>query len=555
MANSGQESLHSINPAGYPLPPVLSEYEKKQNKEWVAQKRAENAAKEAEKAKTATPTPTPTPTATGPSRPSFSPAGPPKATRVGAVEASRRQGGPIIGDPFTRAGMEKIRSGEHVDPRTQEGMRLARAQQEEALAEGPDVPITDPVRFDAHLVRIDPAKKAAIADYVNQQQAGLITSGLEAARENRALQGRGIRMINQYIQDIQRDYAGRRLPPAVQEAVAFDTYIKGSPRQLPKAIEVASQNWKKEIEHGSPEEFAHDMRRDSLASISGYRFLGHYPGDEYIRRVGRPKAIAKRGPVGGVSGRTFGADVAGRGGIKPRLAPDTETVTTFTEADPTPGKPRDVLAEAGEGPSTGTGQGPAKPPVLDLRGSGARAGSDRDTGSNRNKSVTPEFQADLDRAADFIKEHVEAHGKAPSIGVIANALDINKSRAQRLWEHSQIASTEAVSTRRAEIQQRRSATQEIMELPPGDEAIETESLYGRVGAYSPEYSGGYRDPDLDPESELDKQVTRPSATSDIPATPATRNPRSAKRRAQRVSDAEKLERQRSAKKAKEDKNK
>lgn len=72
MANSAQERLNAINPAGYPKQPELSEAAIKQNKEWVAQKRAENAAKEAGKPKTAPKKATPK--AAGPSRPSFSPA-------------------------------------------------------------------------------------------------------------------------------------------------------------------------------------------------------------------------------------------------------------------------------------------------------------------------------------------------------------------------------------------------------------------------------------------------------------------------------------------------
>jgi hypothetical protein len=150
--SSIQDRLNAMNPAGYPKQPELSAAAIKQNKKWVAEKRAENAAKEAEKSKKAPKKATPK--AVGPSRPSFSPAGPPKATKVGEVEQSRRMGGPIVGDPFTRAGMEKIRSGEHVDPRTSAGMQLVRAQKEAVLAEGPDVPITDPVSYSAEANRL-----------------------------------------------------------------------------------------------------------------------------------------------------------------------------------------------------------------------------------------------------------------------------------------------------------------------------------------------------------------------------------------------------------------
>lgn len=150
--SSIQDRLNAMNPAGYPKQPELSKAAIKQNKEWVAQKRAENAAKEAEKSEKAPKKATPK--AVGPSRPSFSPAGPPKATKVGEVEQSRRMGGPIVGDPFTRAGMEKIRSGEHVDPRTSAGMQLVRAQKEAVLAEGPNVPITDPVSYSAEANRL-----------------------------------------------------------------------------------------------------------------------------------------------------------------------------------------------------------------------------------------------------------------------------------------------------------------------------------------------------------------------------------------------------------------
>lgn len=42
-------TLHGINPNAYPNPPVLTEEEKAENRRWVAQRRAENAAKESEK--------------------------------------------------------------------------------------------------------------------------------------------------------------------------------------------------------------------------------------------------------------------------------------------------------------------------------------------------------------------------------------------------------------------------------------------------------------------------------------------------------------------------
>lgn len=42
-------TLHGINPHAYPNPPVLTEEEKAENRRWVAQRRAENAAKESEK--------------------------------------------------------------------------------------------------------------------------------------------------------------------------------------------------------------------------------------------------------------------------------------------------------------------------------------------------------------------------------------------------------------------------------------------------------------------------------------------------------------------------
>lgn len=42
---SGQESLNKINPQGYPRSPELTDADKAENRRWVAQKRAENAAK------------------------------------------------------------------------------------------------------------------------------------------------------------------------------------------------------------------------------------------------------------------------------------------------------------------------------------------------------------------------------------------------------------------------------------------------------------------------------------------------------------------------------
>jgi len=54
-------TLHDINPNAYPNPPALTEAEKAENRRWVAQKRAENAAKEVvEPAPTTTVTATPT---------------------------------------------------------------------------------------------------------------------------------------------------------------------------------------------------------------------------------------------------------------------------------------------------------------------------------------------------------------------------------------------------------------------------------------------------------------------------------------------------------------
>lgn len=68
--SSIQDRLNAMNPAGYPKQPELSAAAIKQNKKWVAEKRAENAAKKAQEPAPAAPKPVAKQT---PSRPGFSP--------------------------------------------------------------------------------------------------------------------------------------------------------------------------------------------------------------------------------------------------------------------------------------------------------------------------------------------------------------------------------------------------------------------------------------------------------------------------------------------------
>jgi len=68
--SSIQDRLNAMNPAGYPKQPELSAAAIKQNKKWVAEKRAENAAKKAKEPAPAAPKPVAKQT---PSRPGFSP--------------------------------------------------------------------------------------------------------------------------------------------------------------------------------------------------------------------------------------------------------------------------------------------------------------------------------------------------------------------------------------------------------------------------------------------------------------------------------------------------
>lgn len=391
----------------------------------------------------------------------------------------------------------------------------------------------------------DPVKEEAVQRYVNEQQAGLAASGLEAARSNRALAGRGVRMIKGYMQRIQSDPAGMRLSPEMQEVTAFDTYVRGSAEDLTKRIDKSSRASRGATD---PTEAAAAYKRGTIASIAGGGITGDAT-NAMERSVGKPKASARKGPIGGVRGRSFAADVAGKGGIKPTLRPGTETGTTRIEPDPTPGKPRSALAEAGEGPATGTGVGPAKPVATpDLSKSGTRAGSDR----GRERAPTPEFQADIDRAATFIKSHVEEHGVAPSVGRLGEGLGVNRSRAQRIMEQAQVASMESVSSKRTKAKAKKSASDVIMSAAaPTDTTTESESLYSR---------GEYllaEPPPEDREMPVSKERTartvrtkKTVAEATATETPEQKKAGRATQRKQRVSDAERLERERAAKKDK-----
>lgn len=392
----------------------------------------------------------------------------------------------------------------------------------------------------------DPVKEEAVQRYVNEQQAGLAASGLEAARSNRALAGRGVRMIKGYMQRIQSDPAGMRLSPEMQEVTAFDTYVRGSAGELTERIDKASRASRRATD---PTSAAAAYKRGIIASIAGGGITGD-PTNAMERTVGKPKASARRGPVGGVRGRSFAADVAGKGGIKPTIKPGTETVTTRIDPDPTPGKPRSARAEAGEGPATGTGQGPAKPVVLDLRGSGTRAGSDR----GRERAPTPELQADIDRAAAFIKAHVEEHGVAPSVGKLGEGIGVNKSRAQRIMDQAQVASMESVSSKRAKAKTKKSQSAVIKSAEgPVDAVTESESLYSRddyLLAEPPPFDEEDQETPIQRERDaLKGRMKKTVAQATAAETPKQKKADRAARRTQRISDAEKSERQRAAKAA------
>jgi len=393
----------------------------------------------------------------------------------------------------------------------------------------------------------DPVKEEAVQRYVNEQQAGLAASGLEAARSNRALAGRGVRMIKGYMQRIQSDPAGMRLSPEMQEATAFDTYVRGSAEELTERIDKASRASRGATD---PTGAAAAYKRGTVASIAGGGITGD-PTNAMERSVGKPKASARKGPIGGVRGRSFAADVAGKGGIKATLRPGTETETTRIEPDPTPGKPRSALAEAGEGPATGTGVGPAKPVATpDLSKSGTRAGSDR----GRERAPTPEFQADIDRAAAFIKAHVDEHGVAPSVGKLGEGLGVNRSRAQRIMEHAQVASMESVSSKRTKAKAKKSASEVIMgAAAPTDTTTESEALYSR-GDYllsePPPFDEDDQETPIERERDaLKARMKKSVAEATAAETPEQKKAGRAARRTQRMSDAEKSERQRAAKAA------
>jgi len=304
------------------------------------------------------------------------------------------------------------------------------------------------------------AKREAVAGYVNQQQAGLVASGLETARESRATSGRGMRMVQGYLNRIQDDPNTRRLAAPMQEAMATRQYMLGDKPTSKKAQAIS------EIP-GTPESVARELKSQAVGSIAGRSILGNNPaGSRIVSDIRNARVTRREGPVGGVRGRSFGADVAGVGGIEPRLKSEDDEITRVTPGDqPASGQPlKSTQTPSALAGGLGTGRGDDRRVMAASTGYPVRTQEQRLESQSENLSDA--MKGHVSKATAFIESHVKEHGAAPSTRVLGEGIGVSQSMARKILATGAMKSQRDVSEAATRRQEKKTRGQEIESIYP-----------------------------------------------------------------------------------------
>ena len=311
------------------------------------------------------------------------------------------------------------------------------------------------------------AKREAVAGYVNQQQAGLVASGLESARENRATSGRGMRMVQGYLNLIQDAPATKDLAGPMQEAMATRQYMLGEKPTSKKAKSIS------EIP-GTPESVARELKSQAVGSIAGRSILGNNPaGGRVVSEVRDARVTSRSGPVGGVRGRSFGADVAGIGGIEPRLKSEDDEITRVTPGDqPASGQPlRSTQTPSALAGGLGTGRGDDRRVMPASTGYPVRTQEQRLEAQSENLSDA--MKGHVTKATSFIESHVKEHGAAPSTRVLGEGIGVSQAMARKIMATGAMKSQRDVSEAATRRQEKKTREEEIEGLYPKGSAEDT----------------------------------------------------------------------------------
>ena len=313
------------------------------------------------------------------------------------------------------------------------------------------------------VVKQSPEKKAAVADYVNQQQAGLVASGLEEARANRATQGRGVRMVKGYLQNIQSDPRTLGLNPAVQQALANRQYLTGKhPTSYSDGPEGAKTGT-----GGNWEAVADEIRGESVGEVAGGSIRGHHVAP-WVNATS-VRASKTTGPRSGVGSVTFSGDVAGKGGITPRLLGETTVIKTEQDADAMAARPRSrsrLLPSqiAGERPAT---QGDDRKVQTATTGFGARTLEER--AETQAEVLSDAMKGHVQVIGDFMDSHTKENpGTLPSIRIIATGTGLSAATVNRALNTAAMQSRKATMRKTSAVNKRSASVDEIMANKPSD---------------------------------------------------------------------------------------
>lgn len=389
------------------------------------------------------------------------------------------------------------------------------------------------------VVRHSPEKKAAIADYVNQQQAGLAASGLEEARANMATTGRGVRMVTGYLQNIQDDPQTSGLHPSIQKSMATRQYMLGEhPRSTVKSISSLIGG-----SSGDPETAAQELSTEAVGRIAHKSITGSTQQGVNVRKA---RYTRPTGPVGGVRGRSFGADVAGTGGVVPTIKSEDDELTRVTPGDqPASGQPlKSTQTPSALAGGLGTGRGDDRRVMPASTGYPVRTEEQRI--ESQSEQLSDAMKGHISRYTEGLEAHVKEHGVVPSNRQLADRIGVSEGFVRKIKKIAAIKSESAATKKRSESEE----TDLLYEGKPEDPKISREpirSVPGGLRAYEPV---------TDQPNKIKKtpeEMARIKAMKETAADPEASLPKkeaSAKRRSQRISDAEKAERQRAAKKDK-----